>query len=179
MTETKIFKYITVKFTDEDKEIARKHYDFTCLKNSVTKGKGNLVGALGELCLTKYLKEVYPEIITNLNPTYDYDLIFNNIKIDVKSKRTTAKPLPHYSCGVFAMNTKQDCDLYYFTRVNFIQGECYLLGYYPKQQFFEDSTFRKKGEIEPTSPNNFQYVRNSYCMSVDKLYKIEDLIKNG
>ena len=39
------------------------------------------------------------------------------IKVDVKTKQTTVKPLPHYECSIAKTSSKQDCDWYIFTRV--------------------------------------------------------------
>ena len=74
--------------------------------------------------------------ITN---TYDYDIIKDDITYDVKTKRCTSKPKDYYECSVAALNTKQECDIYVFTRIlpkkwsdnNYSEG--WLLGYMDKK----------------------------------------------
>ena len=48
------------------------------LNNSITKGQGNVHGFLGEIIVSNFLK-------SELCNTYDYDIIHNNFKIDVKN----------------------------------------------------------------------------------------------
>jgi len=45
--------------------------DMGQLKNSITKGQGNIYGFLGEIIVSKFLG-------IELSNTYDYDMILNN-----------------------------------------------------------------------------------------------------
>jgi hypothetical protein len=53
------------------------------LKDSIRNGKGNLIGFIGEYCVQTLLSG---SLISN---TYDYDLIYNDKKYDIKSKQTS------------------------------------------------------------------------------------------
>lgn len=131
------------------------------LRNSITSGDGNLAGFVGEMIA----QQVLGGEITN---TYDYDIVLpDGTKVDVKSKRTSVAPLPHYDCSVAAYNTKQDCDYYCFVRVqnNFARG--WFLGVYPKAKYFEDARYLKAGQVDPA--NNFTVKANCYNMAIQDL----------
>jgi hypothetical protein len=117
------------------------------LKDSIRNGKGNLIGFIGEYCVQSILKD---SIISN---TYDYDLICNDKKYDIKSKQTSVVPSMDYECSVADYNTRQKCDYYVFTRVLWkkesIRPESvYIMGYYEKEKYFKDARFLKKGDID-------------------------------
>lgn len=134
----------TIKVTSEMMEHAqRKSSEMGRLRNSITKGEGNFIGFLGEMATKFYLKIPLEEEMN----TYDYDIIFNNQKIDVKSKKTSVMPVTTHEGSVSASNVTQECDLYLFTRVLDVQPSyVYLMGYYPKKEYFENATLLREGQ---------------------------------
>ena len=136
------------------------------LNNSITKGKGNIIGFLGEIIVANYLNII-------LKNTYDYDLVYKNKKIDVKSKRVTTPPKAYYECSIAALNTKQKCDLYVFTRIKNDLSEGWILGYLEKEKYLTDSKFLKKGEID--SDNGWKVLTDCYNLPINKLKDIEEL----
>jgi hypothetical protein len=78
------------------------------LPGSFTNGHGNVKGFLGEAIFNK----AYP-MAENL-PTYDYDFIVGNLRVDVKTKGTDTPPNENFWVNVNAANTRQDCDVYVF-----------------------------------------------------------------
>ena len=136
------------------------------LKNSITKGQGNIHGFLGEIIVSKFLD-------IEISNTYDYDMIFNNIKIDVKTKRVTTPPRDYYECSVANLNTKQRCDIDVFTRILKDMTQGWILGYINKEDYFKKSTFMKKGEVDPS--NNWKVSTDCYNLPINKLNNIEDL----
>ena len=130
------------------------------LYNSILRGKGNMSGFIGEQLALKVLGGAWEN-------TYDYDLKVNDIRIDVKTKQTSLKPLPHYECSIAAFNTKQDCDGYAFVRVlnDFSVG--WFLGVLTKQDYFDKATFLKKGEVDPS--NNYTVKADCYNVRIDEL----------
>lgn len=131
------------------------------LRNSITDGEGNLAGFIGE----EIALSVIGGKITN---TYDYDLVSKTgFKVDVKTKRTTVAPLPHYECSVAELNTKQDCDYYAFVRVNVDRNVGWFLGVYKKDNYYRDATYLIKGQIDPS--NNFKVKSNCYNLPISKL----------
>jgi hypothetical protein len=135
--------------------------DMGRLQNSITNGAGNLAGFIGELIALKVLggKQVN---------TFDYDIITKDgIKVDVKTKRTSVKPLLTYDCSIAALNTKQDCDYYAFVRVknDFTIG--WYLGVYGKEAYMQDSIFMEKGTIDTS--NGFVVKSDCYNLQISEL----------
>jgi hypothetical protein len=133
------------------------------LNNSITRGKGNLTGFLGELVANEVLKGT-------LENTYDYDIVLKNgDRVDVKTKATSVKPLDYYQCSVAQYNTKQQCDYYAFVRIKNDYSVGWFLGVYPKLKYFEDAVLMKKGDVD----ENNGYVVKSTCynLPISQLWK--------
>ena len=159
-------KHINIVSEDIDKA-KQLSSEMGTLRNSITKGQGNIHGFLGEIITSKFLS-------SSLNNTYDYDIVHNNLKIDVKTKRVTTPPQEHYECSVAALNTKQECDVYVFTRILKDMTSGWLLGYINKEDYFNAALFLKKGHTDPS--NNWKVSTDCYNLPINKLNNIEDLI---
>ena len=158
-----------IKIEKEDIDLANKmSSSMGALNNSITKGRGNVIGFLGEIIVAK-------ELGITLDNTYDYDLIFNNKKIDVKSKKVSSAPRDYYECSVAALNTRQKCDLYAFTRIKNDLSEGWILGCLEKKKYLSDSKFLKKGSIDPD--NNWKVLTDCYNLPINKLETVDKLIK--
>jgi hypothetical protein len=136
------------------------------LNNSITHGKGNIAGFIGE--------EVANAVIGGtIVDTHDYDILTQNGKrVDVKTKRCTSAPKDYYECSIAKYNTKQNCDCYVFVRVEYTENgwdRAWLLGYYPKDLYFQKARYLQKGQI--VDNNNFKVKADCYNM------KIKDLLK--
>tara|TARA_R100000935_G_scaffold28738_1_gene49141 strand:- start:6 stop:482 length:477 start_codon:yes stop_codon:yes gene_type:complete len=139
----------------------KKSNDMGLLKNSITGGGGNVAGFLGEDCARIILggKEAN---------TYDYDLKLEDGRtVDVKTKRTTVPPKRYYECSVAEFNTRQKCDYYAFVRVHNDLHTAWFLGVYPKDKYYDDATYLRKGEVDPS--NNFTVKSNCYNMAISAL----------
>jgi hypothetical protein len=159
---------IEVEITEKMKKRAwRKAREMGKLKNSITKGDGNIAGFLGE----EVANQIICGTITN---TYDYDIVDDcNIRYDVKTKRCTSEPKDKYECSVAAYNTKQDCDYYTFVRVEYKNkrwGRAWFLGAYHKDSYFTDAKFLKKGQLDPD--NGFKVKADCYNMPISKLEEL-------
>jgi len=131
------------------------------LRNSISKGEGNVIGFLGELAA---LTLVGGKIVD----TYDYDILLpDNRTIDVKSKRAKVKPLAHYECSVSAYNIKQKCDFYCFVRVTNEFDKAWVLGIIEKPQFYKQANFVKKGTLD--GDNNFEIKDDCYNLKIQEL----------
>lgn len=153
-----------IKISKEQIERAKKLYPFKELKGSITKGKNNIYGALGEVIIYDLYKK--NGLNVDFNSTYDYDLIIENYKVDVKTKRTTVIPKSNYLCSISAFNTRQKCDFYFFLRINENLKDCYLLGYKKKIDFFNEATFNKKGSIDV---NGWPFKDDCYNLKIEML----------
>jgi hypothetical protein len=101
--------------------------------------------------------------------TFDYDLVVNDKKVDVKTKQTSVKPLPHYECSIAKLNTKQKCDAYAFVRIlnDFSKG--WYLGVLTKEDYYDKATFLRKGDVDPS--NNYTVKADCYNVRIDELAK--------
>lgn len=157
---------IELLITDKMLLVARKKArDMGELNNSITKGVGNLVGFLGEEVAKKALASLGSTVIHS--NTYDYDLVVGDVLIDVKTKSTSVKPLPHYSCSITSFNTKQRCSHYAFVRVKKDLTVGWWCGVYSKEDYFKDAVFMKKGDVDPD--NNYIVKSDCYNLPIEKL----------
>ena len=132
------------------------------LNNSITRGEGNLAGFIGEVVVCEILEAEH-------NNTYDSDLTWiDGITIDVKTKRTTVEPKDYYECSIAAYNTKQNCDLYAFCRVSSNMDTLWFLGMIPKETYFKQSRFLKKGQVD--GDNNFIVKADCYNMEIKDIW---------
>lgn len=135
------------------------------LKNSITKGAGNIAAFLGE--------EVANFVICgSINNTYDYDIVdANGVTYDVKTKRCTSAPKPEYECSVANFNTKQKCDRYVFVRIENINGKwgrAWVLGYLPKEEYYQKARKLTKGQRDGS--NFFKVKSDCYNIAISELY---------
>ena len=98
------------------------------LRGSFTRGMGNMVGCLGEICVEKLL----PHSKYVGNAVYSHDFVYKNKRIEVKSKSCTSVPLP-------------DNDIYVFTRVRKDLIKAWVVGWYPTTKLLKKTKFREKG----------------------------------
>ena len=148
------------------------------LNNSIAQGRGNKAGYVGEYCVMNYLLKNDRDVVED--NTYNYDFYINTkdnnkLKIDVKTKTTGVRPLDYYECSVAEYNTKQKCDVYVFTRILYSLKKIWLLGWLPKQDYFNESTFLKKGTVD--EDNGYKVKASCYNLKIDKLNEMENLCK--
>ena len=138
------------------------------LNNSILSGKGTLAGMVGE--------EMSKSIYTGWEPSagdalFHYDLLdlLHLGRVEVKTKQCTSEPRPDYNCSVAASNIKQQCDYYLFVRTLMDFSKVWILGFMPKEQFYRDSYFGKRGTIDPASNQNWRFRWDCYNMPISQL----------
>ena len=142
----------------------RKATEMGLLHNSILRGGGSVAGFLGEQIAIKAMGGKW-------NNSFDYDIILDDgRKVEVKTKQTSATPLPHYSCSISNYNTRQKCDIYAFTRVlkDFSKG--WFLGFLPKEEYFEKAKFMKKGDFDPD--NGYEVRADCYNLTIEELRNV-------
>ena len=164
--------------TDDLYEKSKNLYEFKkrVLNNSVTKGEGNIVGAVGEVMVESFYKGLYDNIC--IDSTYDYDLTMNGFKVDVKTKLLVFSPLSSYNCGIFNFNTTQKCNYYYFVFFSKEMMKCWLIGYIEPSDFYNKANFNKKGELDANSNNGFRFSDDCHNLQANLLTNIVSLDGN-
>lgn len=120
------------------------------IKNSYTKGERIFDGCLGEQVVCKFLN-------TTTNNTFDYDILYNDISIEVKTK-TCKNPEYHMSYTVYESSTHQKNDIYAFVRLleDFSKG--YVCGFIPRDLFYKQAKFMDVGDIDPVKYKGQNFV---------------------
>ncbi len=147
--------------TDTHRQKAQKLYDFKALNKSIMRGGCNIIGALGEVMI----QDIF--VHQDTASTYDYDLIIQNDKIDVKTGKTKSTPNKFYNVKIPAYQKFQEADYYFFGFVAADLTEYYLAGYIAKEQFFNLAELKRAGETE----NNFTFRCDTYILKVGRLKK--------
>ena len=137
--------------------------------NSITKGDGNYAGRLGELALAKHLG-------AGVEDHKDYDLIYNDSKVEVKTKRRATKPKSNYTVNIAATSKHQKPDKYAFLSIEYADRDSggnysdlqyiWLCGYKSAEQFFEEAEFWPKGTPDPPF---FKTHRDMYVLTIGEL----------
>jgi hypothetical protein len=162
---------IEIEISGKQKERAEKLYNFKCLKGSITKGKSQLYGAIGEVMCLDYLSEFGN---VRQESDYDHDLLLDGFKIDVKTKCTTVKPLPGYLASISDFNPHQKCDWYLFCRVHKDMRKGWICGFAWKSLFYKKAQYAKAGDIDPEG-NGWTFKGDCYNLKYGDLMPIEAL----
>ncbi len=156
----------TQKMIDQASQWAN---DLGGIKNSITKGRGNLAGRLGEIALADHLS-------VGVQDHREYDLVYKGRSIEVKTKRRTVAPRAHYEVSVAKTSKHQHPDLYAFISMEFDRKEngsyfglknIWLCGY--SDDYFKKAKHMKKGDRDES--NGFTTLVDMYNLRIDQLEK--------
>jgi len=134
------------------------------LQGSITGSLSHVVGAIGEIIVADAMG-------ANESNTYDYDLVRDGERIDVKTKCCNTRPFPHYDCSVAAHGTNQNCDSYVFVRILTDTSRAWILGSIPKQDFYTKATKYKRGDVDPA--NGFTFKADCYNLPISELSDVQ------
>ena len=152
-------------------EAHRKSIEMGILRHSITAGDGNLAAFVGEGIVAQYFIDKGDTV--DWTNTYEYDMIIDvDVRVDVKTKRTSVKPKMDYDCSVGAKR-RQDCDVYVFTRVKNDFSVGWILGFMSAKEYFEVANFMEKGIIDPS--NGWKVSRDCYNLPIQELRNINEL----
>ena len=152
---------------------AKNLYEFNNIKNSISKGKSQIYGAIGEIVVWDWLCE--NGIETEYHGTKDYDLKSDIITIDVKTIRANVEPNNDHNANISAHNTKQNTFLYFWVYVLEDMKSAFLIGWLDKESFFEEATFNKKGNKDGLI---WEFKSDTYSLKIKNLIPADDLISN-
>jgi len=156
---------VEIDITEDQRQRAKELYEFNVLKGSVTEGKGNEVGALGEIIVWDQYKKK-----TEYVGSYDYDMIIKGKKVDVKTKLQNMAPQPYHRANIFAYNTRQKCDYYCFVAILSDLSKGWIIGWKEKEKFFEEAEFHKKGTVDKKgSDPTWTFKGDCYCLDNSQL----------
>lgn len=116
------------------------------LSGSLRRGGGNLVGILAEIVSIRAFPGAFR--LSCLK----YDLICRGVRIDVKAKERSVRPLPGFVAAVPLYQSDSDCDAYLFASVRTKNGhpeEVSFCGWIPKREFWDRATVMKRGDVHP------------------------------
>jgi hypothetical protein len=134
-------RHITIdpKIISRAKELSE---EMGVLNGIVSSHRKNMVGFIGELL---FLQLFGGEHIGG----YDYDIILDGRKIDVKSSECSNAPKPHHVAKVFCGFSQQQCDYYAFFKLKKDWLQAWYVGALSKREFLSKATINKKGSILP------------------------------
>lgn len=141
------------------------------LRGSIEDGDGNVAGRYAELVFT----EAFGGTIAD---HYEYDVSYNGLALDIKTKRRTVAAKPHYEASIADWNTEQDCDLYFFASV--LCGDDVtapfhhvdLLGYIAPAEYYRRAEFHAEGDRDPD--NGFTFTTDCYNLEYRALQRQPD-----
>ena len=149
------------------------------INNSILGGGGNTAGYLGEEAVAEYMNA---DIISceEGRSKYNHDLILNGQRIEIKTKRRTVKPLPHYEVSVAQTSKHQVPDLYIFLSLEFdrVEGRgrnkiyyglknVWVCGQMAPDRYFQRANLWEAGRVDVS--NNFKTHVNMYNLSIESL----------
>jgi hypothetical protein len=120
------------------------------LHGSVTGGRGNAAGMLGEILVHKL---VGGERVGHRCFAHDIELP-NGLTVDVKTGKGEKEPMPHYVARVYAAEDRREhlthkCDAYFFVRANTALSSAWMLGWMWADEFMAKAEFLPRGNVGP------------------------------
>lgn len=162
---------IELNITPEQLERAKNLYPFTALKSSINNGADNLIGALGEVLVSDYFKAKGYSV--EEGSTFDYDMIINGFKVDVKSLRANTTPKDNYYIRIQATQIDQKTEFYFFCYIFNDYSKGFIAGFLKKEEFFKIAKFYEAGSIAPNSKKGFKLKASSYIAYKKDLRKFK------
>ena len=173
-----------IPHTEEMIQNARKKaLELGKLKNSITSGKGNIAGYLGEEAVASYIEA---KIVSNDEgkDKFNHDLLKDTLRIEVKTKRRTVPPRDFYDVSIAESSLHQKPDLYIFVSLQFKEslknknGEIvykqlenvWLLGQKEPEEYLKIASIWKAGDIDKS--NNFFTHETMYNVAIKDLDKV-------
>ena len=141
------------------------------LNDSIRAGYGVFTGLLGEEIVHDFYTQVWERSAGH--DIYNWDLrdaILGRIDVKTKLQNYDQPPRLFYNCTVCDANTRQDCDWYSFVRIHTDCQRAWLLGFLPKQRFFDIATPGAKGDVDPTSQNGWTYKWDCWNTPISKTF---------
>ena len=173
---------IKLDFTQDMIRSAReKAQSLGSINNSILRGGGNVAGYLGEEALAPYINAT---IVSNNRglEKYNHDLLIESgDRFEVKTKRRTVTPRPHYDVSIAETSKHQKPDVYAFISLEFDRSSkshpkkyyglknIWLCGFMRSEEYWKRAQLWKSGKID--SSNNFKTHVNMCNLAISDLYQ--------
>lgn len=144
----------------------------------------NTIGVLGECGLGK--KENIPVLKTlkdrpEREADLGWDIVIGDLKYDIKTHESVSFPLTNFRCNIsrtlFNKHKPNDGYIWIFMIPRPEKSPPYdwrVVGWMPKDEFFEKALFHKKGDKSITG-NKFKYFAPLYDVAIRQLYPYKDI----
>ena len=154
----------TIKVSEHQINRAKELYPFNDLNGSITNGSSNIYGALGEILVCDEYNGIQKK-------TFDYDILINNYKIDVKSKKISNDLIPtfNWNATISNFNTRQKCDYYCFVYVCENLKIGFIAGFIGKEDYYNKASFNKKGETDINGSTKWNFRADCYNLTINNL----------
>ncbi len=159
----------TVLVTPDQMQRATGFYEFGALRNSITAGRSNVYGAIGEVVFA----DLFP--VWSKVESFNHDFIDGRGRtVDIKTKRTTQRPQPHWNCSSAATSKHQRPDYLMFIRVHEDLSVLWVLGWLPLDEFYDVAVFARRGDPDPEyggapGGRGWAFAADCYNVRVDQL----------
>jgi hypothetical protein len=167
---------VRCKIEDHIIELAKEHMLGKTLNRSITNGERDLMSTIAEIYFIHMMDILKFENIDYVR-SMDYDVLIDNLKIDIKAKQRTVDPKPDYMASIVAYSkTKQKCDYYAFCQITVDRSgtfkDFYYIGGISKELYFKKSEFKRKGELDGSNMVNgsrFRIREDCYNLAYENL----------
>lgn len=150
-------------------------------------GEGKLVGFVAEIYTEMLLSRLFPDKTLQVfaDKSYDYDLMLDNLKIDVKCKQRVVALRSDYDVSIAAYSAKvQECDVYAFCSVTVDRATkttpltYYFAGFMDKHEYLRQATFKRQGDYDgsniKTNGDRFTITKDCYNLKYSQLHQFDE-----
>lgn len=165
-------RFIVYKPTKQDvAEALSRSQKLGITPSSFTRGKGRMVGFLGEVAFEK----VFPKAVYVGDRSYTHDYELNGMNIDVKAKSCNSRPMLHYNASVPTRKNKKlpKGNIYVFMRVRTDFSRVWLCGWTTQQALEKPKYFKRKGESDNTG---FTFLSDGYHLPIRNTRRTDSLV---
>ena len=132
--------------------------------------RAGYIGALGEIIVADYLG-VQPH---NNDEVYNYDMVWNDNKIEVKTMNLYYPPKEGTDCCTTTYYD-QKCDMYFFVGLLNDKSKAWIEGCIYSKDFFKKANYIKKGT---TRSDGFTYKWDNWVVKVKDLSSVDKVLSN-
>jgi len=135
-------------------------------KNNINGNVSKFRGYVGEEIMLEYWSGA-----DHVN-TPNYDLIYKNTKVEIKTRMTSVVPFPEMVVNIGA-HRLQKTDVYLFLFLNYDYRECYIAGTIKKDTFLQHAELKNKGDKHV----NGEYYNDTFILPIKYLKPLKEEIE--